>query len=147
MRVMFILLTSALPCATPALAVPVQTEAEARAECSGDPGGEAGMRDCLAANALASAAELRRAEAAMREALPRVDEWPRFVAEAKRSFVRANREFIRYRSAQCAFSESLAGSAAGNSHAFMQLACVTELNLRRAAQLRLQTANVLKRGL
>jgi Lysozyme inhibitor LprI len=136
MRVMFILLATALPCATPALAAVVPTESELRAECSGDPGGEAGMRDCLAAKALASAAELRRAEAAMRAALPRVDEWPRFVAA-----------FIRYRAAQCAFNESLAGGAAGNSHAFMQMACVAELNFRRAAQLRLQTTDILKRGL
>jgi Lysozyme inhibitor LprI len=147
MRVMFILLATALLNATPALAVPVPTESELRAECSGDPGGEAGMRDCLAAKALASAAELRRAEAAMRAALPRVDIWPRFVASAKRSFVRANRAFIRYLAAQCAFNESLAGGAAGNSHAFMQMACVAELNFRRAAQLRLQTTDILKRGL
>jgi uncharacterized protein YecT (DUF1311 family) len=128
----------------PVAAAPLQTESELRDECSG-PNSESGMYDCLAARAKASALELRQAEIAMRVVLPKVDEWPRFVAEAKLKFVRSSREFARYRAAQCAFNAALVGAAAGNAHEIMRLACVTELNARRAEQLRQSAGSIADR--
>jgi Lysozyme inhibitor LprI len=146
MRDELICLAALIAGVSPANATPVQTEAEARAECSGDPGGEAGMRDCLDRKAKASATELRRTESNMRGALPKVDIWPRFVTEAKTRFNQSSRAFTRYRAIKCAFNDSLAGGAAGNSREIMRLACVAELNWQRVEQLRLQIADVLARG-
>jgi Lysozyme inhibitor LprI len=133
-----VLLLLMLIATTPVVAGPVQTEAELRDECSGDPGGEAGMHDCLAAKAKASAAELRDAESLMRAAMPKVDVWRRFVAEAKIAFRQANHEFVRYRAVQCNFNMTLAGGAAGTSRDNMRLACITELNRQRVVKLRAQ---------
>lgn len=137
MRTTFLaMLIAGAPPAAQATVTP--TEAELRDVCSGDPGGEAGMHDCLDARAKASAVTLREAEAAMRAALPKVDEWPRFVAEARQRFEQSTRAFVRYRAIQCAFNTALAGGAAGNSHEFMRLACIAELNLQQAARLQAQ---------
>jgi hypothetical protein len=78
------------------IAATVQTEQEAREECSAY--SEASMRDCLEAKAKASAALLKQPEGELRAALPNVDQWPRFVAEAKVRFTLSNREFARYSS-------------------------------------------------
>jgi Lysozyme inhibitor LprI len=130
---------------SPTLAAPVQTEAEAREECSGSAFGQAGMRDCLDAKGRATAADLQRAEIAMISALPSVDIWPRFIAEAKSRFAQSNAAFARYRAAQCAFNASMAGGAAGNSREIMRLACVAELNARRASEIGTSAASLAAR--
>jgi precorrin isomerase len=84
-------LALALAVSGPAHAAPVQSEAEARAECSGDPRGQWGMNACLEKKASDSAIALRKAETAMFAALTTWGEWPRFVAAAQQGFVRSNR--------------------------------------------------------
>lgn len=127
--------------AQPGFTATIQTEGDVRTECSGVPGG-AGMLACVVAKAAASKRALDRAEVAARAALPKVDPWPRFVAEAQQHFAQSRRDFARYRAAQCAFNASLAGGAAGNSREIMRLACIAELNMLRAAHLRLLTASI-----
>ncbi|WP_230961952.1 lysozyme inhibitor LprI family protein [Burkholderia anthina] len=48
----------------------------------------------------------------------------------------SNKEFAKYRAAQCEFSASLSGGGAGNAHEMGRLACVAALNGARVEQLR-----------
>lgn len=68
--------------------------------------------------------------------LSKWDEDDKYVGMAKTKLARSSEEFIKYRDAQCAFSSSLGGGAAGNARELDRLACVAELNSRRAIQLR-----------
>ncbi|MFC5475003.1 lysozyme inhibitor LprI family protein [Paraherbaspirillum soli] len=112
----------------------VQSERAAREECSAY--SQAGMRECLAKKANASAAELSKAENKVRRTLAKWDEDTKYVNLAKAKFETSNKEFGRYRDAHCAFDVSLGGGAIGNALEIGRLACVFELNSRRAAQLR-----------
>jgi len=87
----------------------VQDERAAREECSAN--SEAGMRQCLGKKASASAAELKMAEEKIRQILVNWDEDVKYVNLAKSRFEASNKEFVRYREAQCAFKASLGGGA------------------------------------
>jgi hypothetical protein len=115
----------------------VQGEREIRKECSGY--SQAEMRVCLDNKAAASAAELSKAEQRVREALAKWDEDPKYIQLASARLEAAIKQFTRYRDDQCAFNASLSGGGAGNSTELRRLACVTELNLRRADQLKATT--------
>ncbi|MGF6480622.1 lysozyme inhibitor LprI family protein [Paraburkholderia sp. JPY419] len=117
-----------------ASAVPVASERALREECSAF--SQAGMRDCLAEKAEASKKTLRRAEEKMAGTLARWDEDEKYVNQARARLAASNRKFARYRESQCDFAASLTGGAAGNAHEISRLACVSELNNRRAEQLR-----------
>jgi uncharacterized protein YecT (DUF1311 family) len=112
---------------------PAMDERALRVECSVY--SEAGMRECLAKKAADSQKTLKRAENALAAALPRWDEDPKYVGQAKAKLAVSERAFIKYRQSQCDFAASLTGGASGNSHEIKRLACVAELNNRRAAQL------------
>jgi len=79
---------------------------------------------------------LRQAEAKVADAIAKWDEWDTFINRSKTALSDANQVFANYRKAQCHFVASLSGGGAGNSFEIGRLACVAELNNRRAAQLR-----------
>ena len=64
------------------------------------------------------------------------DEDAKYVSSAKTKLQLSNKAFERYREAQCAVSASLGGGAIGHASDMRRLACLTELNDRRAEQLR-----------
>ena len=120
---LFILLSPAL--AGAASGVTVQTEREMYEECSAF--SQAGMRECLAKKAEDSQRTLRQAEKKVVSALSKWDEYDIYIKESKAKFAAANKEFIRYRKAQCAFGSSLSGGGAGSVREMGRLGCVAEL--------------------
>ena len=126
----FILFSPVLACA--ASGIVVQTEREMYEECSAF--SQAGMQECLAKKAEDSQRTLQQAEKKVVSALSKWDEDDKYIKESKAKFAAANKEFIRYRKAQCAFGSSLGGGV-GGVREMGRLGCVTELNNRRAQQL------------
>ncbi|MFT8886211.1 MAG: lysozyme inhibitor LprI family protein [Acetobacter papayae] len=121
----------------PALAAstgPVPSERALREECSAF--SQAGMRDCLAKKAENSRKALRQAEENVARTLSKWDEDRKYVSQAMAKLTASNEDFAKYRDVQCAFSSSLGGGAIGNAIDMRRLACIAELNDRRAAQLR-----------
>lgn len=114
--------------------VPALSERALREECSVF--SEAGMRDCLAKKAENSQKALRQAEGKVAGTLPKWDEDMKYVSQAKAKLAASNKEFTKYRDTQCAFASSLGGGAIGNALDMRRLACIAELNNRRAEQLR-----------
>jgi uncharacterized protein YecT (DUF1311 family) len=113
---------------------PVPNERALREECSAF--SQAGMQDCLAKKADESQKTLKHTEDEVAGALSKWDEDNKYVNLAKAKLAMSSREFAKYRGAQCAFSASLSGGGAGNAHEIGRLACIAELNSRRADQLR-----------
>ncbi|MDR0777090.1 MAG: DUF1311 domain-containing protein [Azonexus sp.] len=113
---------------------PVLGERALREECSAF--SQAGMRDCLAKKVQDSQRVLQQTEEKAASILSKWDEDDKYVNQAKAKLAASNKEFSKYRDTQCGFSASLSGGGAGNSHEMMRLACVAELNNRRAEQLR-----------
>jgi uncharacterized protein YecT (DUF1311 family) len=118
----------------------VQTEKDLYEECGAY--SQEGMRDCLAKKAAESQVVLKKTEEMIGVSLAKWDEDNKYVSLAKARLIASNRAFPKYREAQCEFSASLSGGGAGNAHEMGRLACVTELNSRRAEQLRNAVANL-----
>ena len=97
---------------------------------------QSGMRDCLAKKAENSQKALLQAEEKVVNTLSKWDEDNKYVSQAKGKLTASNKEFSKYRETQCEFSASLSGGGAGSAHEMGRLACVSELNNRRAEQLR-----------
>ena len=124
-----------LPALAPAASTaPPAGERALREECSAASQSE--MRACLAKRAERSLRELRQIEENVAGTLSKWDEDSKYVSQAKARLAASHREFSKYREAQCDFSASLSGGGAGNSRELRRLACVSELNDRRAEQLR-----------
>lgn len=123
----------------------VQDERAAREECSAY--SQAGMRECLEKKANASAAELKKVEHKVSKTLEKWDEDTKYINLARSKLEASSKEFARYREAHCAFNASRSGGAAGNSFEIMRLACVFELNSRRADQIRNIVADLPLKGL
>ncbi|MDR2207764.1 MAG: DUF1311 domain-containing protein [Azoarcus sp.] len=111
---------------------PVQSERELRNECSYE---ISGVRECLQQKQQASDAELKRAEEKVRSALAQWDEDAKYIKLAESRLAASKKAFVKYRDEQCAFHSSLGGGAIGNALEMQRLACVAELNNRRAKQL------------
>ena len=118
----------------------VPGERSLREECSAF--SQAGMLVCLAKKADESDRTLRQAENRVDGMLSQWDEDNQHIGLAKTRLAKSGKEFARYREAQCGFSASLTGGGAGNAHEMGRLACVTELNSRRAEQLRDAVVNL-----
>ena len=113
---------------------PALGERALREECSAL--SQAGMRDCLAKKAKDSQEALRQAEEKVASTLSKWDEDHKYINQARVKFAASNKDFAKYRDAQCAFASALGGGAIGNALNMQRLACVSELNNRRAEQLR-----------
>ncbi|HEY9097266.1 MAG TPA: lysozyme inhibitor LprI family protein [Thiobacillus sp.] len=119
---------------------PIQDERSARDECSAY--SQAGMRDCLEKKLRESEKSLKQAEDNANSALCKWDEDAKQVSAAKNKLKSANTNYVRYRDSQCAFAASLGGGAIGNALEIRRIACVAELNNRRATQLRSAVAEL-----
>ncbi len=104
-----------------------------REECSAF--SQAGMRDCLAKKAESSQKALRQAEGKVASTLSKWDEEPKYIRIAKARLAASTKSFATYREEQCAYASSLGGGAIGNALEIRRLACIAELNNRRAEQL------------
>ena len=123
---------SALAAATPDV---VLSERALRSECSWSSLSEADMQDCLTKEAEKSQKALRQAEKQAVGILAKWDEEHKYIYQSKSRLAISNKVFVKYREAHCDFLASLSGGGAGNSHEIGRLACVAELNNRRAQQL------------
>lgn len=135
MKLVGILLTMCFPALVFAESGPaVLGERALREECSEF--SQAEMRDCLAKRAESSLEALQEAEEDLARLVANWDEDDKYVKQAEVKAVTSNNEFAAYRDAQCRFSASLSGGAAGNTDQIRHFACISELNNRRVAQLR-----------
>jgi uncharacterized protein YecT (DUF1311 family) len=132
-KLIFLGLALALPM-TALAAPPVPDERTLYDECSEF--SMAGMRDCLAGKAKKSQKALKQAEKKVLAAFSQWDEDEKYVKLAKANLAASGKEFVKYRYIHCELISSLSGGGAGNSHEMGRLACVAELNYRRAKQLR-----------
>jgi len=96
---------------------------------------QAGMRECLEKKVDDSRNALKRAEDQVASTLSNWDDDPKYVNLARARFAASARAFTKYRQEQCAFAAALGGGAIGNALDIMRLACIAELNGRRAVQL------------
>lgn len=112
----------------------VQNERDLRAECGIF--SQAEMRDCLKKKVIGSQKALRQAEEKMANSLSNLKEDRKYIHQVKVQLTASSRDFVKYRDSQCAFASSLRGGGIGNTAEISRLACITELNNRRAEQLR-----------
>ena len=115
--------------------VTIASEWDLRMECSNSTPSEAEMTRCLKAKALKSQKELQNTEKKMIKILSEWDEDPSNINIAKANLTAANKEFIKYRDAQCKFNYSLGGGAIENALEMRLFACIAEFNNRRNQQL------------
>ena len=113
----------------------IASEWDLRMECSNSTPSEAEMTRCLKAKALKSQKKLQNTEKKMIKILSEWDEDPSNINIAKANLTTANKEFIKYRDAQCKFNYSLGGGAIENALEMRLFACIAELNNRRNQQL------------
>ena len=123
--------------------VTIASEWDLRMECSNSTPSEAEMTRCLKAKALKSQKELQNTEKKMIKILSEWDEDPSNINIAKANLTAANKEFIKYRDAQCKFNYSLGGGAIENALEMRLFACIAELNNRRNQQLIDLMSNIL----
>jgi hypothetical protein len=112
----------------------VSSERDVREACSNH--SQAGLRDCLTEKVKQSRSELIHAEELAAKTLSGWDEDSRYIRIAQGNLAESNSAFARYREAQCEFSASLSGGAAGNAREIRRMACVASLNGSRADDLR-----------
>ena len=115
--------------------VSIASERELRMECSNSTPSEADMTECLKAKALKSQKELQNTEKKLIKKLSKWYEDPSYINKAKANLTAANKEYIKYRDAQCKFNYSLGGGAIENALEMRLFACIAELNNRRNQQL------------
>ena len=115
--------------------VSIASEQELRIECSNSTPSEADMTECLKAKALKSQKELQNTETKLIKKLSEWYEELSYINKAKANLIAANKEFIKYRDAQCKFNYSLGGGAIENALEMRLFACIAELNNRRNQQL------------
>ena len=123
--------------------VTIASERELRIECSNSTPSEADMTECLKAKALKSQKELQNTETKLIKKISKWDEDPSYINIAKANLTAANKEFIKYRDAQCKFNYSLGGGAIENALEMRLFACIAELNNRRNQQLIDLMSNIL----
>ncbi|WP_155122422.1 lysozyme inhibitor LprI family protein [Burkholderia ubonensis] len=97
---------------------------------------QAGMKYCLVMKVDESRVSLKKAEMNVIAVIKKWDEDNKYIRASQAMLAASNKEFVKYREAQCEFSASLSGGGAGNAHEMGRLACIAELNTRRVEQLR-----------
>ena len=123
--------------------VTIASEWDLRMECSNSTPSEAEMTRCLKAKALKSQKELQNTETKLIKKISEWDEDHSYINIAKANLTAANKEFIKYRDAQCKFNYSLGGGAIENALEMRLFACIAELNNRRNQQLIDLMSNIL----
>jgi len=116
-----------------------------REECSHAYFHQVDVHECLAKRAEDSQQALQQAETQMLSTFTKWDEWESVITRTKANLAAANQSFVKYRYDQCEFAASLGGGAIGAALDMGRLACVAELNNRRAAQLRDAAADLNRR--
>ncbi|WP_080407968.1 lysozyme inhibitor LprI family protein [Burkholderia ubonensis] len=112
----------------------VKSEKDLYEECGAY--SQAGMKDCLVRKVDESRVSLKKAEMDVIAVIKKWDEDNKYIRASQATLAASNKEFVKYREAQCEFSASLSGGGAGNAHEMGRLACIAELNTRRVEQLR-----------
>jgi Lysozyme inhibitor LprI len=125
----------------PAVVAPADAQA-LRRMCSEREFSQAALKDCLEAELRISETALTESEAALAAAIAAWDEDPGYRAAAETARAAAAAAFAVQREAECAFAQSLAGGAAGNTRQVMALSCAAALNTQRAARLRTEAAGL-----
>ncbi len=120
----------------------VLTERELREACSFE---ASGVRECLEQRRAESEATLKTANESILTAVGRWDTDAKFASQTRQKLRESSSAFLKYRDAQCAFATSLGAGAIGNALEMRRLACVAELNLRRAASLRASASELRSR--
>jgi len=138
-------LSISIPVVSAAPDEPVLAEYALREACSEASFSQVDIRECLAKEAADSQQALQQAEAHILSTFARWDEWESVITRAKTNLAAANQSFVKYRYDQCEFAASLGGGAIGAALDMRRLACVAELNNRRAAQLRDAAADLNRR--
>lgn len=110
----------------------IPTERELRQACAFE---SSGVRECLDKKAKESEVTLKAAETAFATAVDRWDADAKYATQTRKKLADAAAAFVKYRAAQCAWATSLGGGAIGHALEMRRLACVAELNLRRADSL------------
>jgi uncharacterized protein YecT (DUF1311 family) len=114
----------------------IPSESDLRDECSETSISQGDLTRCLEKKAAESNNTLKQAEDYVLASLSRWDTDKEYIDLAKTRLIAAGKTFAQFRADQCSFARSLGASAIGNALEMRRLACVAELNLRRAKQLR-----------
>jgi uncharacterized protein YecT (DUF1311 family) len=127
---------------------PVKPSSQAKVAdiCSLQNFSQVAFGNCLKAYVGESAARLAKAET---DAMARIENWDedvRYRAQARGALATSNAEFLSFCTRECAFASALAGGSIGTAHEHWRLACVYELNIRRAASLDGFVAGLPQRG-
>jgi uncharacterized protein YecT (DUF1311 family) len=120
----------------------ISNEYDVRVACSEEFFTQIAVHACVVKKYEASEKTLKLAESIVLEALSRWDEDEEYINTAKETLLASKDAFIKSRKAQCDFAASINGGGAGHGYEMRRLACVTELNNRRAKQLRDLVANL-----
>jgi uncharacterized protein YecT (DUF1311 family) len=122
------------------------SQAEVRDVCSARSFSQVAFGECLEVYVAQSAGLLAKAE---NDASARIDQWDeeaRYRAQAKAALTSSSTAFRAYRAKECGFADALAGGSIGTAHDHWRLACLYELNIRRAASLDGFVASLPRRG-
>lgn len=111
------------------------SQLELRNACSDKFFSQAEVKTCLENAAATSLQALAQAEQQIAQALHQWDQEPHYIRHARSQLATSQKTFALYRDQQCKLLSAISGGAAGNAYAIRQLACTTELNQRRTAQL------------
>lgn len=118
------------------------SERALRENCSSANVSQEQVKACLDQEVSKSEHALQQAGQAVDGAVSMWDEEPQYLRETAEKLAASRQPFLAYRDKQCNFMASLSAGAAGHSHEIRRLACIAELNYRRAAQLQAAIAEL-----
>jgi uncharacterized protein YecT (DUF1311 family) len=114
----------------------IPNERAVRRACSDEALSEVDISECLEKAAATSEKTLKQAEYYALATLSGWDEDKEYIDLAKTRLITAGKTFAQFRADQCSFAASMGGGAIGAALEMRRNACIAELNLRRAKQLR-----------
>jgi uncharacterized protein YecT (DUF1311 family) len=114
----------------------ILSESDLRGKCSENFGPQVAIRRCVEEAATTSEKTLKQAEDYALASLSGWETDKEYIDLAKTRLIAAGKTFEQFRADQCSFAASLGASAIGAALEMRRNACIAELNLRRAKQLR-----------
>ena len=129
------LIWSCLVCLPPAVLAEPTSQLSLRNQCSDAFFSQVEVKACLEKASSASLQALAQAEQRMVHALNHWDQEPHHIHQARLQLTASQKAFVLYRDQQCKLLSAIGGGATGNTYLIRKLACTTELNQRRTAQL------------